>query len=110
MRNGSINGIIDALNRLLDITIPRDKQEGGTYVIPGHGRLTDEADVVDYRDMVTVIRDRFQDSIKKRMTLEQVKAAKLARDYEGRYGATSGFWTTDAFVDAAYKSLVAPPA
>jgi cyclase len=107
-QGGNFKGVIAALNRIIDIAIPRDKQEGGTYVIPGHGRLTDEADVVDYRDMVTVIRDRFQDAIKKGMTLEQVKTAKLLRDYEGRYGATSGFWTTDAFVEAAYKSLAQP--
>jgi glyoxylase-like metal-dependent hydrolase (beta-lactamase superfamily II) len=105
---GNLKGILTALNRIIDITIPRDKQEGGTYVIPGHGRLTDEADVVDYRDMVTIIRDRFQDAIKKGRTLQQVKAARLLLDYEGRYGATSGFWTTDAFIDAAYKSLSAP--
>lgn len=107
-QGGNLKGIITALNRIIDITIPRDKQEGGTYVIPGHGRLTDEADAVDYRDMVTVIRDRFQDAIKKGQTLEQVKAARLVRDYEGRYGATAGFWTTDAFIDAAYKSLTQP--
>jgi glyoxylase-like metal-dependent hydrolase (beta-lactamase superfamily II) len=104
-RGGSLNGIVDSLNAILDLTVPRDKQEGGTYVIPGHGRLVDEADVVDYRDMVTIIRDRIQDAIQKRMTLEQVKAARLVRDYEGRFGATSGFWTTDNFVEAAYKSL-----
>jgi glyoxylase-like metal-dependent hydrolase (beta-lactamase superfamily II) len=104
-QGGSLNGTIDALNRIIDITVPRDKQEGGTYVIPGHGRLTDEADVVDYRDMVTIIRDRFQDAIKKGMTLEQIKAAGLVKDYEGRYGATTGFWTTDAFIEAAYRSL-----
>jgi cyclase len=107
-QGGSFNGIIDALNRIIDLTVPRDKQEGGTYVIPGHGRITDEADVVDYRDMVTIIRDRFQNAIKKGMTLEQVKAARLVRDYEGRYGATTGFWTTDAFVEAAYRSLSGP--
>jgi cyclase len=104
-QGGSLNGIIDALNRIIDLTVPRDKQEGGTYVVPGHGRITDEADVVDYRDMVTIIRDRFEDAIKKGLTLEQVKAARLVRDYEGRYGATTGFWTTDAFVEAAYRSL-----
>jgi cyclase len=107
-QGGSLNGIIATLNRIIDITVPKEKQEGGTFVIPGHGRLTDEADVVDYRDMVTIIRDRFQDAVKKGMTLEQVKAARLVRDYEGRYGATSGFWTTDAFVDAAYRSLSQP--
>ena len=74
-------------------------------MIPGHGRLTDEADVVEYRDMMTIIRDRSSDAVKKRQTLEQVKAARLVRDYEGRYGATQGFWTTDAFVEAAYRSL-----
>ena len=63
------HGIIAALNRIIEITVPADKQEGGTYVIPGHGRLADEADVVEYRDMVTIIRDRFQDAIEKGMTL-----------------------------------------
>jgi hypothetical protein len=101
--------VIDALNRIIDITVPAEKQEGGTYVIPGHGRLADEADVVEYRDMNTIIRDRFLDAIKKGMTLEQVKAARLLRDYEGRYGASSGFWTTDNFVEAVYHSLSEPP-
>jgi glyoxylase-like metal-dependent hydrolase (beta-lactamase superfamily II) len=103
--SGSLNGIVASLNRILDITVPKDKQEGGTYVIPGHGRLTDEADVVEYRDMMTIIRDRLADAIKKGRTLEQVKAAGLLRDYEGRYGATQGAWTTDKFLDAAYRSL-----
>ena len=102
---GSINGIIDALNFILDITIPAEKQEGGTMVIPGHGRLCDEADVVEYRDMVTIIRDRIQDMIKKGMTLEQVKGGKPTRDYDPIYGSTTGFWTTDMFVEAVYKSL-----
>ena len=107
---GNLKGTIAGLNRIIDITIPRDKQEGGTYVIPGHGRLSDEADVVEYRDMATIVRDRFQDAIKKGMTVAQVKAARLLRDYEGRYGAASGSWTTDAFIEAAYKSLSqAPP-
>ncbi len=109
-QGGSLNGTVDALNRIIDLTVPKDKQEGGTYVIPGHGRLTDEADVVDYRDMVTIIRDRLDDAVKKGMTLDQVKAARLVRDYEGRYGSTTGFWTTDAFVEAAYQSLRQPPA
>lgn len=104
---GSLNGIVDALNLILDITIPAEKQEGGTMVIPGHGRLCDEADVVEYRDMVTILRDRIQDMIKKGMTLEQVKAAKPTRDYDPLYGATTGIWTTDMFVEAAYKSLSA---
>ena len=102
---GSINGVIDALNFILDLTIPAEKQEGGTMVIPGHGRLCDEADVVEYRDMVTIIRDRIQDMIKKGMTLEQVKAAKPTRDYDPIYGSTTGLWTTDMFVEAVYKSL-----
>jgi hypothetical protein len=90
---------------ILDITVPADKQEGGTMVIPGHGRLCDEADVVEYRDMLTIIRDRFEDMIKKGMTLEQVKAAKPTEDYDPLYGADKGFWTTDMFVEAVYKSL-----
>jgi glyoxylase-like metal-dependent hydrolase (beta-lactamase superfamily II) len=103
-QGGSVNGFLAALNNLIDITVPKDKQEGGTYVIPGHGRLSDEADVVDYRDMATIIRDRVQNAIGKGMTLQQVKAAKLTHDYDARYG-TSDVWTTDAFVEAVYRSL-----
>ena len=103
---GSYAGMLAALNRIIDITVPRDKAEGGTYVIPGHGRLADEADVVDYRDMATIVRDRVRDAIDRKMTLEQVKAARLVRDYEGRFGASKGAWTTDAFIEAAYRSLL----
>jgi glyoxylase-like metal-dependent hydrolase (beta-lactamase superfamily II) len=113
-RGGSINGYIDALNRIIDITVPKDKQEGGTYVIPGHGRVADEADVVFYRDMATIIRDRFANWIKMGWTLQQVKAANPVLDYVSRYGATSGPWTTDQFVDAVYadlsKTMAPPPA
>ena len=109
-QGGTLNGVIAAVNRIIEITVPKDKQEAGTYVIPGHGRIADEADVVEYRDMLTIVRDRLQDAIKKGMTLQQVKAARLARDYEGRYGATQGAWTTDAFIEAAYRTLTAPPA
>jgi glyoxylase-like metal-dependent hydrolase (beta-lactamase superfamily II) len=104
-RGGSLQGIIDALNRLIALTIPAGKQEGGTMVIPGHGRLCDQADVVFYQEMVTILRDRIRDMIKKGMTLEQVKAARPTRDYDPVYGSTKGFWTTDMFVEAAYKSL-----
>ena len=96
---GSVQGLIGALNRILQITVPLKYQEGGTYVIPGHGRICDEADVVEYRDMVTIIRDRVQDLIKKGMTLEQVKAARPTRDYDGEYG------NNETFLDAVYKSL-----
>ena len=106
---GNYNGLLTALNRIIDICIPRDKEEGGTFVVPGHGRLADEADVVDYRDMATVIHDRFADAVKKGMTLEQVKNAKLVQDY-GRWASNSGFWTTDKFVEAVYESLKPKPA
>ena len=107
-QGGSFQGIIDALNRIVDLTVPAEKQEGGTYVIPGHGRLADEADVVEYRDMNTILRDRVLNAIKKGMTLEQVKASHPVLEYEGRYGASSGFWTTDAFIEAMYRSLSQP--
>ncbi len=102
---GGIDGVVAALNRIIEITVPKEKQEGGTLVIPGHGRLCDEADVVEYRDMVTIIRDRIKGMREMGMTLRQVQAAKPTADYDGRYGATSGFWTTEQFVAAAYESL-----
>jgi glyoxylase-like metal-dependent hydrolase (beta-lactamase superfamily II) len=104
-RGGSIQGIIDALNRILDMSIPEFRLEGGTLVIPGHGHLSDAADVAYYRDMATIVRDRVQALIKKNMTLDQVKAAQPTLDYDGIYGAPSGPWTTGMFIEAVYKSL-----
>jgi cyclase len=104
-KGGSVQGVIQGLNRVLDLAVPAHHEEGGTYVVPGHGRISDEFDVLEYRDMVTIIRDRIQAMIAKRMTLEQVKAARPTRDYDSRYGATSGAWTTDMFVEAVYRSL-----
>jgi glyoxylase-like metal-dependent hydrolase (beta-lactamase superfamily II) len=98
-KGGSFTGVLAALNRIIDITIPKDWQEGGTMVIPGHGRIADEADVVEYRDMITIIRDRIQDMIKKGMSLEQIKAARATRDYDGRYGDPT------AMIEAAYHDL-----
>jgi cyclase len=104
-RGGNIQGILDALNRIIDISVPADKQEGGTYIIPGHGRICDQADVVEYRDMVTIIRDRIDDMVKKGMTLDQVAAAKPTFDYDSVFGSSTGFWTTDKFIEAVYRSL-----
>ncbi len=105
-RGGSIEGEIAALNHILDLTVPGKTQDGGTYVVPGHGRICDEADVVEYRDMVTIIRDRVKDMIKKSMTLEQVKAAKPSRDYDTEYIAENSFVKADQFVEAIYRSLM----
>jgi glyoxylase-like metal-dependent hydrolase (beta-lactamase superfamily II) len=102
---GTFRGIVDGLNRIIDLTIPEDWQEGGTMVIPGHGRIADEADVVEYRDAMTIIRDRIQGMIARGMTLEQVKAARPTFEYDGRYGHTTGDWTTGMFVEAAYRDL-----
>ena len=102
---GSINGIVDALQRIVDMIIPVYGQEGGTYVIPGHGRLCDFGDVLNYREMTVIIRDRVQDMINKGMTLEQVKAARPTVDYDPLYGSSTGFWTTDKFVEAVYTTL-----
>ena len=104
-RGGSINGILDSLNYLLDLAFSEFRTEGGTIIVPGHGRLSDSADVAYYRDMVTVIRDRIQDMIKKGWTLDQVKAAKPTKDYDPRYGSDTGPWTTAMFVEAVYRSL-----
>jgi cyclase len=104
-RGGTINGVIDGLNQILDLSVPEFRTEGGTLVIPGHGRISDSADVAYYRDMVTIIRDRIQAMMKKGMTLEQVKAAKPTADYDPRYGSTTGPWTTEMFIEAVYTTL-----
>jgi glyoxylase-like metal-dependent hydrolase (beta-lactamase superfamily II) len=104
-RGGSIDGELDAVNSLIELMVPREYEEGGTYVIPGHGRLSDRNDVVNYRDMLTIIRDRVRDMVKNGMTLEQVKAAKPTLDYDGRYGSDSGPWTTSMFIEAIYRDM-----
>jgi glyoxylase-like metal-dependent hydrolase (beta-lactamase superfamily II) len=103
-KGGTIQGILDALNHILDIAVPEFRTEGGTMIIPGHGRLSDSADVGYYRDMVTIIRDRVQNMKSKGMTLEQVKASKPTLDYDPRFG-TSQAWTPDMFVEAIYNTL-----
>lgn len=103
---GSIQGTLDALNSILyDIAIPECRLEGGTFIVPGHGHLTDSADVAYYRDMATILRDRIQDAIKRGLTLNQIKDSRLTLDYDGIYGSTTGFWTTDKFIEAVYNSL-----
>lgn len=102
-RGGSIDGIIAALNHVIALTVPEERQEGGTYVIPGHGRICDEADVVEYRDMVTIIRDRIQDLVKKGKTLDEVKASRPTMDYDGRYPDSPS--TPEAFIEAIYNDL-----
>jgi cyclase len=106
-KGGSINGEINALNRLIEMMVPRADEEGGTYVIPGHGRICDRSAVTNYRDMATIIGDRVADDVKKGMTLDQVKASRPTLDYDGIYGSDSGPWTTQMFIEAVYKDLSA---
>lgn len=105
-KGGSIQGEIDALNRLVDLAIPSVplvSQDGGTYVVPGHGRICDQLDVVEYRDMVTIVRDRVQDLVKKGSTIEQVLAANPTQGFNARYGNDKA-WTPRMFVEAVYKT------
>jgi glyoxylase-like metal-dependent hydrolase (beta-lactamase superfamily II) len=104
---GTVNGTLAALNRVLDLTVAAWRAQGGTMVIPNEGRIYDEGDVAEYRDMVTIVRDRVQDAIANGRTLEQIEDARLARDYDGRYGATSGPASADAFITTVYRSLIA---
>jgi hypothetical protein len=104
-KGGTIDGVIAGLNKILDLAVAEYRAQGGTWIIPGRGRLSDTADVAAYRNMVTMIRDRVKDLKNKGMTLAQVKAARPTMDFDGRYGATTGPWTTDMFVEAVYSSL-----
>lgn len=109
-KGGTINGEIAALTRLIELSVPPAPlvwHEDRTLIVPGHGRICDQADVVEYRDMLTIIRDRVQDMVKKGMTLEQVKQANPTNGYNRQYGSDTGPWTTDMFVTAVYQSLTA---
>jgi cyclase len=102
---GSVQGEILALNHILQLAVPAKTQEGGTYIVPGHGRICDDADVAEFRDMVVIVRDRVRNMVQKNMTLDQVEAAKPTRDYDTEYVTSASFVTADRFVEAVYKSL-----
>jgi cyclase len=104
-RGGSIAGVIAALNKIIEIAIPNNVQEGGTMIVPRHGRICDEMDVVEYRDMVTIVRDRVRDMVGRGLTLAQVQAAKPTLDFDARYGSDAGSWTTSMFIDAVYRGV-----
>ena len=102
---GTVQGLIGALNAILSRTVYRHQSEGGTYVVPGHGYLADEHDVAEYRDMLVIVRDRVKALVDGGATLAAVKAARVTADYDTRYGANTGPWTTEMFVEAVYNSL-----
>jgi glyoxylase-like metal-dependent hydrolase (beta-lactamase superfamily II) len=102
-RGGTIQGVLEALNDIVEMTVPSFNQQGGTKVIPGHGRLLNEADVVEYRDMMTIIHDRVKLGIEKNMTLDQIKAQRPTLDYDGLYSRAN--WTGDMLVDTIYQNL-----
>jgi cyclase len=102
-RGGGIQRVLDGLNRILDLTIPEFNQQGGTRVIPGHGRLCNEADVDDYRNFMTIIRDRIIDLAEKGMTLEQIKARKPTLDFDGVFANSA--WTPPMFIEAIYRDV-----
>jgi len=100
---GHIQGIIDGLHRILEIAIPGEKEQGGTMIVPAHGRLSDEADVEFYREMVQIVSDRVADGVRNGKTLDQVKASRPALEYDRRYSKPE--WTADMFIEAIYKDL-----
>jgi glyoxylase-like metal-dependent hydrolase (beta-lactamase superfamily II) len=102
---GGVDGFVQGLNAMLDVAVPKNLQEGGTYVIPGHGRVGDEADILEYRDMVVIIRARIADLVAQGKTLAQVMATRPALDYDLRYGNDNGEWTSAKFIEAVYQDL-----
>jgi glyoxylase-like metal-dependent hydrolase (beta-lactamase superfamily II) len=108
-RGGSVQGVIDGLNHILDLAVAEYRSQGGTWIIPGRGRLSDTADVASYRNMLVMIRDRIRDLKTRGLTLPQVMSARPTLDFDGRYGSTSGAWTTDMFIEAVYQSLEEEP-
>ena len=107
-RGGSVEGLVAALGRVLDLAVPEAFSEGGTKIVPATGRVSEEVDVAEFRDMVAIIRDRVQDGISKRQTLDQIKAARPSRDYDGEYSASQA--DADRLVESMYRSLTARPA
>jgi glyoxylase-like metal-dependent hydrolase (beta-lactamase superfamily II) len=104
-RGGSINGVLDALNRVIEIAVAGESQQGGTVIVPGRGRLSDQTEVANYRDMATIVRDRVRDAIQKGRSLDDVKGAMLTLDYDGLFDAGADGWNGERFVEAIYRDL-----
>jgi cyclase len=104
-KGGTVQGVLDGLSHILDIAFAEFRAQGGTVIVPARGRLSDVGDVSNYRNMIYIVRDRIKDLKQKGRTLDQVKAAKITRDYDGRWGATTGPWTTDMFIEAVYRTV-----
>jgi len=104
-RGGGIAGVLDALNRVIEIAVPGESQEGGTVIVPGRGRLSDQTDAANYRDMVTIVRDRVRDLVQKGRSLDDVKRAKPTLDYDGLFDPQPDGWSGDRFVEAIYRDL-----
>ena len=104
-RGGTVQGTIEALNTIIELAIPDVDHQGGTMIVPSHGRLSDEFDVAEYRDMVVIVRDRVREMLGRGLTRAQVQAARPTLDWDARYGAETGAWTTAMFVAAVYDSL-----
>jgi glyoxylase-like metal-dependent hydrolase (beta-lactamase superfamily II) len=104
-KDGSVDGVIAGLNQILDMAFAEYRLQGGTWIVPSHGRLSDTADVASYRNMVVIIRDRVQDLMDKGQTLAQIKAARVSLDFQRPQRSTAGAWTTDMFIEAVYRSL-----
>jgi glyoxylase-like metal-dependent hydrolase (beta-lactamase superfamily II) len=105
-RGGSVQGLISALTSILALAVPEGFASGGTLIVPARGRICEESDVAEFRDMVVIIRDRIQDLITKGMTVEQIKASRPTRDYDAEYGASAA--DADRFVESIYRSLTQP--
>jgi cyclase len=106
-RGGTVKGLVSALNKVLELAVPEAFSEGGTKIVPARGRISEETDVAEFRDMVAIVRDRVQDGITKKQTLDQIKASRPTRDYDPEYGSQA---EGDRLVEAMYRTLVPPPA
>ena len=102
-RGGSIQGVLDALNELVDIAVPELNQQGGTRIVPAHGRIGNQSDVVEVRDMVTIVRDRVRDARKAGLTLDRIQQLKVTLEYDGVYATPA--YTGAMFVEAVYNDL-----
>ena len=106
-RGGSVNGLIAALGKVLELAVPDGFASGGTMIVPARGRISEETDVAEFRDMVAIVRDRVQDMVNRKMTLDEIRAARPSRDYDAEYGASQA--DADRFVESIYRSLTQPP-
>ena len=96
---GSPEGIVAAADRVLAIA------DDSTKIIPGHGPVSNKADLKSYRDMLAAVSVRVKALVKEGKKVEEILAANPSAQFDEKWG--KGFINPRGFIEmlvAIYSS------